>query len=83
MMMGYNIGPFGWVFMIIFWVIVIGLGFWLVARIFPQVTNTLSSTNSGGQDQREESGLEIIKRRYARGEITETEYKEMRQTLSD
>ncbi len=83
MMMGYGFGAFGWVFMIIFWVIVIGLGFWLVARIFPQVTNTLSSTNATGQDQREESGLEIIKRRYAQGEITETEYQEMRQTLSD
>ena len=83
MMMGYGFGAFGWMFMIIFWVIIIGLGFWLVARIFPQVTNTLSSTNARGQNQREESGLEIIKRRYALGEITETEYQEIRQTLSD
>ena len=83
MMMGYGFGAFGWLFMIIFWVVVIGLGIRLVARIFPQVTSTLPSTNAGGQNQREESALEIIKRRYAQGEISEAEYEEMRRTLSD
>lgn len=83
MMMGYGFGAFGWLFMILFWVVVIGLGIWLVARIFPQATSTLPPTNVGGQNQREESALEIVKRRYARGEISEAEYEEMRRTLSD
>ena len=83
MMMGYGFGAFGWLFMIIFWVVVIGLGIWLAARIFPQVTSTLPSMNAEGQNQREESALEIIKRRYAQGEISEAEYEEMRRTLSN
>ena len=65
----------GWgmgVFMLIFWVVVIvGIAFlvkWVVAQ---------SSGGSPGND----SPLEILKRRYARGEIDKTEFEEKKKDL--
>jgi len=62
---------FGWLFMILFWVLVIAgaaaLIKWLASSSMP----------------RGETPLEILKARYARGEINKEEYERMRRELQE
>jgi len=72
MMGGYGMGWFGGIFMIVFWIVVIvGIVFlirWLV-----------QSTRGGGGSA--ESSLEILKRRYAKGEINKKEFEQKKKDL--
>jgi putative membrane protein len=76
MMGGWGIGWFGGIFMIIFWVLVlVGLIFlikWLI-----QSTNRVKSDAGRGN-----SALEILKERYARGEIDTAEFEERKKVLT-
>ena len=76
-MMGFGMGfgGLGILFMLIFWVVVIGLGVWLLANLFPKISTNTSPQNAP------DSPVEILKRRYARGEISREEYERMRQEL--
>lgn len=76
-MMGgnYNQGYSPWwgIVMFLFWALVIGGVAFLITRLVRQD----SQTRSGGAD----SPLEILKQRYARGEITREQYQQMRGDL--
>ena len=76
MMGGWGMGWFGGIFMLIFWVLVlVGLIFlikWLI-----QSTNRVKSDAGGGN-----SALEILKERYARGEIDTAEFEEKKKVLT-
>jgi putative membrane protein len=68
---GWGMG-FGWIFMILFWALVI-LGIVALARwIF------FTGGSAGGAGKRP---LDILKERYARGEITRDQYEQMRRDL--
>lgn len=64
----------GGVFMLVFWVLVI-LGVAFLVR-------SLSSRGGAGGTAQEESPLEILKRRYARGEIDKVEFEEKKKALT-
>lgn len=72
--MGFGMG-FGW----IFWLIIIGVAIWAVVRL----TNNTSGYHRGfsGTPSSQETPLDILKKRYARGEITKEQFKEMRKDL--
>jgi putative membrane protein len=75
MMGGYGGGWFGGIFMVVFWIaVIVGVIFlirWLV-----------QSTGAGSHGARsEESALEILKRRYARGEIDKKEFEQKKKDL--
>jgi putative membrane protein len=76
MMGGWGMGWFGGIFMMVFWILVlVGLVFlikWLV-----QATNRVKS--DAGSSNR---ALEILKERYARGEIDTAEFETMKLELS-
>ncbi|MDD5007456.1 MAG: SHOCT domain-containing protein [Syntrophorhabdaceae bacterium] len=63
---GWGMG-FGWIFMIIFWVLIILVVIYLVRL----VTGT-------GKQQQGETPIEILKKRYAKGEITKEEFEKMK-----
>ena len=73
---GYGMGWVGMILMVAFWIaIIVGIIFlirWLVI-----------STGTGRRAARsEESALEILKRRYARGEINKEEFEEKKKDLA-
>jgi putative membrane protein len=75
---GFGMGGLGLIFMVLFWVGLIVLAIWLVGLLFP---STKKQVNSG--DERSPSAQEILKTRYAQGELTSEQYQEMLQTLQE
>jgi len=72
---GYGMGIFGGLFMLVFWALII-IGLVLVIRwVWYQ---TPGATRTGAN----EAPLDILKRRYAQGEISKAEYDRMRQDLT-
>jgi putative membrane protein len=70
--------PMGW-----FWMAMMGL-FWvalILAVIFLVRWLLLSAGGRGREPLREESALEILKKRYARGEIDKQEFEEKKKDL--
>ncbi len=67
---GWGMG-FGWIFMVIFWALV----------IFGIVYIVQSLTRRAGQSGKEESALDMLKKRYAKGEITKEEFDRMKDDL--
>jgi len=72
---GFGMGLWGIFIMLLFWGGLIALAVWLVGLMFP------SSKIPRANSEIPRSAEEILKIRYARGEITETEYKQMKETL--
>ena len=76
MMYGYHFGM-GWMLLgIIFWIFIITCTVLLVLWI----------VGKSGRDKRiegEDSALEILNKRYVRGEITKEQYDEMKKTISE
>ena len=77
-MMGYGwgMGPAGWIFMGLFWVLVIGLIVWAVVTLLPNVRST-------GRRAGQESPMEILDRRFALGEIDAEQYRRAREELTN
>lgn len=76
MMGGWGMGWFGGIFMIIFWVLVlVGLIF-LIKWLIQTTSRPRSDTGSGNR------ALDILKERYARGEIDTAEFEKMKMELS-
>lgn len=71
---GYGMGIFGGLFMLLFWGLII-VGLVLVVRWLWDRGRPATSGQSG------EAPLDILKRRYARGEITKEEFDRMKQDL--
>lgn len=74
-MMGYGdfgwMGGIGWLWMALTWALVIGLLVWGGQSVFGSRGNTRAPTP-----------LEIIRRRYAAGEMTAAEFEHASQTLA-
>jgi putative membrane protein len=77
---GFGFG-FGWIFMILWWVLII------VAIV--ALVRWLASPSSGCSGRRvaekstEKSALDILKERYARGEIEQEEFQRKKRELSE
>ena len=78
-MMGPGMTGYGfmWLLMPIFWIVIVGLIIW---AIFALVGRSGESRGQGtpGTD----SALEILKQRYARGEISKEEYEQKKKDLT-
>jgi putative membrane protein len=67
---------FGFIWMLLFWGGLIVLAIWLIGVLFP---STNEKTNNDGPGT--PSAQEILKARYANGELTREEYHEMVSTM--
>jgi putative membrane protein len=69
---GYGMGSgFGWIFMILFWVVVI-----LLIFAFVKLLSKRSPNETTGK-----SAEEILKERYAKGEISKEEYEQIKKDI--
>jgi putative membrane protein len=76
MMGGWGIGWFGMIFMIVFWgLIIVGL----VLLIRWLIQNTSGKIHSG--DSTGSKAMDILKERYAKGEINRDEFESMKKDL--
>ncbi len=71
----FGMGSMGLIFMFLFWGFVI---FVIIAII-----KWLSGSRSGGQDTSSKTTLDILKERYARGEIDREEFEQKRKDIED
>ncbi|HVC35539.1 MAG TPA: SHOCT domain-containing protein [Chloroflexota bacterium] len=72
---GFGFNPLGWIVMLLFWVLIIGgialIAVWFFREATPAVMGPAAPSRS----------LEILKERYARGELTRDQYEEMRREI--
>ncbi len=79
-MMGTGMmGGFGWMWLMpILWILFLGLIVWGIVALVRGVSQP-GSTDSAN---RADSALEVLKKRYARGEIDKEEYEEKKKDLA-
>jgi len=70
-----HMGGFGFG-MILFWLLIVVAIVWIVSSL-------LNKKQSGTSDLGEETPLEVLKRRYARGEIDDDEYQRRKARLEE
>jgi putative membrane protein len=81
MMMGFGYGGLNMILMILFWLAIIVVAVWVLSRLFPQVAGFTAPPSNGRRSEPAESPLDILKQRFARGELSQAEYDEMRRKL--
>lgn len=87
MFWGNHMGFGGWGMLVsaVLWIGLIAFGIWLLARLFPRSGSSRASGPQNGQrlerTEREETPLEILQKRYARGEVNKEEYETIRHDL--
>lgn len=72
---GFGMGGGGGLFMVVFWVAVLAGVFFLVRAL-------VRSGSRGEGSRREETADEILKKRYAGGEISREEFEEKRRRIA-
>ena len=68
--MGWGTWGFGW----IIWIIVLVIIIWGIIKI-------VSSNSNKPQHHEEENALDILKKRYAKGEITKEQFEQIKKDL--
>lgn len=71
---GWGMGATGWIVMVAFWLGIITLIVWVVARLLP-------TDRARDRDRELESPEEILDRRFAAGELDAEQYEQARAKL--
>jgi putative membrane protein len=83
MMRPWMMGPgmmagYGWMWLIpVFWIVLVGLIIWAIVAAVRR-----SNESKGSDSSKADSALEMLKKRYAQGEISKEEYEEKKKDLS-
>ncbi|MDX1615664.1 MAG: SHOCT domain-containing protein [Candidatus Promineifilaceae bacterium] len=89
MLWGNHMGFGGWSLLLngLLWIGLIIVGVWMLARLFPATGDRQQQGNGverqdGPAETTSDTALQILQRRYARGELTQEEYETIRGDLS-
>jgi putative membrane protein len=74
MMTGFGMGLGGFLLTVVFWIVIIAAAIWLLSSLFPRNSTTRPQGNS-------ESAVDVLKTRFARGEIGKEEFEAIRRDL--
>jgi uncharacterized membrane protein len=66
--------------MFLFWALVLGGGLWLLARLFP-TARTPQARVRNARATPIDPAVQVVRQRYASGEISKSEYEEVLRTL--
>lgn len=75
---GFGASPLMWLLMLLFWALIIGGIALLLVWLFRQGQPAGAGPGAGGAQP-----LDILRERYARGEITREQYQQMRRDLEE
>lgn len=76
---GYGfMGGFGFFFMILFW----GLVIWAIIALVQSVSKNNNQSSGGPSGVQSDTAQEILRKRYAKGEITKVEFDQMKKDLT-
>lgn len=81
-MMAFGFGGFGMLFMLLFWILVASLVVWALAQFFSGVADRATTNGTLKIGSMQDSALDVLRQRYARGEVSKAEYESMRDDLS-
>lgn len=81
-MMEFGFGGLGLMALVIFWLVIIALALWAVSRLFPRASGSSGAGPQPPNDAAQPSAEEILRQRFARGEINKDQFEDMRRTLS-
>lgn len=81
-MMAFGFGGFSMFFMFIFWIVIAGLVVWALLQFLTGAPERAASNGRTITGSRQSSALDVLKQRYARGEISKDEFDDMRHELS-
>ena len=76
MMHGFGFGIGGFIGMVLVWILLIAGAVWLIKQIFSGSVNQPGSTPGG-----EERAIDILDKRYARGDLDREEYERIKSDL--
>lgn len=76
MMHGFGFGIGGFIWMVLIWIILIAGAVWMIKMIFSGTVN-----RSGEAPGRNEKPIDILNKRYARGELDRDEYERTKTDL--
>ena len=79
-MMGFGFG-FGGIMMLLVTLVIIGICVALVAALFPHATSGGSTTGAAQSGAGLQSAADILKQRYARGEISKEQFEQMKRDV--
>lgn len=68
---------FGWIFMVLFW----GLVIWAIVSLVRGVSGGGCCGHHGRQGHRDGDALDILRERYAKGEISKDDFEKMKGDL--
>ena len=77
----YNYGfgfDFGWILMVLFWILII----WVIASLFKGSHRCVHCHGEHAYKHSGHRALAILKERYAKGEITKEQFEEIKHNLS-
>ncbi len=77
MMGSWGMGWFGGIFMVVFWILI------LVGLVFVIRWLVLATSKKGDSGQPTSRAIDILKERYARGEIDKAQFETMKRDLAD
>ncbi len=75
---GFGFSPIGWVMMLLFWGLILGGGALLLIWLFRQ-----GQPAGVGPGPATRSPVDILRERYARGEITREQFEQMRRDIEE